>query len=153
MLDPADVGQYETGLWGGLILLGKAILNSPEAKRNEDGFIEDFHQGITSILGIYGGDDPEDNSGSLQYISIRHSGAELIPFVRGNGLTLGAVGNGTTIDFIEIYASGNDGIEWIGGNCNVKHAIVAFSGDDGFDYDRGANFNGQFWFSIGAEES
>jgi hypothetical protein len=154
--DPFDKTQFETGDWGGLIILGNAPLNSPESGRNAQGFIEEFIEGIPesrSDLGTFGGDDTEDNSGVIRYVSIRHGGAALIENEEINGLTLGGVGSETIIDYVEVYANSDDGIEWFGGNANVKHAVVAFCGDDSFDYDQGSNFKGQFWFSIGANEA
>jgi hypothetical protein len=53
-------------------------------------------------LAIYGGSNPNDNSGYLQYVSIRFGGIEIAPGNEINGLTLGGVGNGTTIDHIEV---------------------------------------------------
>ncbi len=153
--DPFDLDQFQTGLWGGLILLGNAPLNSPESGFNGE-FIEEFIEGIPeerSPLGAFGGNNPEDNSGIVRYVSIRHAGAELIANEEINGLTLGGVGRGTIVDFIEVYANDDDGIEWFGGNVDVKHAVVAFVADDSYDYDQGANFRGQFWFSIGANEA
>ncbi len=155
--DPFDLDQFQNGLWGGLIILGNAPLNSPESGFNEElGFIEEFIEGIPedrSPLGTFGGNDPTDNSGIVRYISIRHAGAELIANEEINGLTLGAVGSQTIVDFVEVYANADDGIEWFGGNCDVKHAVVAFVADDSYDWDQGFNGRGQFWFSIGANEA
>ena len=53
-----------------------------------------------------------------------------------NGITLGGVGSGTTIDHVEVIANLDDGIECFGGSVNVSHAVVAFQGDDGFDVDQ-----------------
>ena len=76
----------------------------------------------------YGGTYAADNSGVLQYVSIRHGGAEIGAGNEINGLTLGGVGNGTTIDHIEIFANKDDGIEFFGGSVNAKHLIVAYVG-------------------------
>jgi hypothetical protein len=67
-----------------------------------------------------------------------------------NGLTLGGVGSGTEIDYVEVFANLDDGIEWFGGTVDVKNATVAFCGDDAFDYDQGWRGRGQFWFAIQA---
>ncbi|NIW68063.1 T9SS C-terminal target domain-containing protein, partial [candidate division KSB1 bacterium] len=88
------------------------------------------------------------------YVSIRHGGFS-ISGVSGdeiNGLTMGAVGRGTTIEFIEVFANFDDGYEWFGGTVNTKYLVAAFCGDDGFDYDQGFRGKGQFWFSINAED-
>ncbi len=86
----------------------------------------------------------------LRYVSIRHSGFS-ISGVEGDeiqGLTLGAVGRGTTIEYVEIYASNDDGIEFFGGTVDIKYVVVAFCADDAFDTDQGWSGRGQFWFCI-----
>lgn len=84
----------------------------------------------------YGGSDATDNSGELQYVSIRHSGVIIGSNNEINGLTLGGVGSGTTIDHIEIYANLDDGIEFFGGTVNLNHAIVVKIDDDCYDIDQ-----------------
>ena len=76
---------------------------------------------------IYGGSDPADNSGILQYVSIRHGGAAIAPDNEINGLTLGSVGSGTTIDHIEIFANADDGIEWFGGTVALNMRCLHFA--------------------------
>ena len=102
---------------------------------------------------IYGGSDPADNSGILQYVSIRHGGAAIAPDNEINGLTLGSVGSGTTIDHIEIFANADDGIEWFGGTVAIKYAVSAFCGDEAFDYDQSWDGKGQFMFSITGDDT
>ena len=136
-------GYPDRQLWGGLILLGQAPTNQAET--------------LTQIEGIpveedatYGGNDPDDNSGVLEYVSIRHGGYS-ISGVQGdeiNGLTLGAVGRGTTIDHIEVFGNFDDCYEWFGGTVNTKYLVGAFCGDDSFDYDQGYRALGQFWFAL-----
>jgi len=136
------------GLWGGLVVLGNGTVARPGGS--------DFIEGIPneSRTEFGGGATPNDteSSGVLKYISIRHGGAELAPGSEINGLTLGAVGSGTEIDYVEIYANSDDGIEWFGGTVGVKHLVSAFCGDDGMDYDFGWRGKGQFWFMIQGED-
>ena len=142
---PDDVTPFERGLWGGVIVLGRATTN----RANVEGQIEGIEG---DARGTYGGDDDEDNSGVLKYISIRHGGIAIAPDNEINGLTLGAVGSGTTIEYIEVFANQDDGIEWFGGTVNTKWLSVAFCGDDSFDYDEGFRGLGQFWFTIQDDE-
>jgi hypothetical protein len=65
-----------------------------------------------------------------------------------NGLSLCAVGSGTTIEYVESYAIADDGFEWFGGTVNTKHLVSAFNDDDCFDHDQGYRGKGQFWFAI-----
>ena len=74
--------------------------------------------------------DDNDNSGILRYVSIRYAGASLVLGGEINGLTLGSVGRGTTIEHIDIIASADDAIEFFGGTVNVKYVAALFGNDD-----------------------
>ncbi len=126
------------GLWGGLIILGDAQLNSSPGESAIEGIA------TSETRGLYGGSNDADNSGTLQYVSIRHGGTDIGAGNEINGLTLGGVGSGTTIDHIEIIANNDDGIECFGGKPNIKHLVISYCGDDCFDYDEGYRGNVQF---------
>lgn len=128
--------------WGGLIILGNARLNSAPGESAIEGIP------TTEVRGLYGGNDDEDNSGVLKYVSIRHGGTDIGAANEINGLTLGGVGSETVIDHVEVFANKDDGIEFFGGTARVKHAVVAYVGDDAFDYDEGYRGFGQFWLSV-----
>ncbi len=136
---PTDNGQ-----WGGLIVLGDA----PAEKKGATSGIQ--IEGIDSgePRGSYGGATANDNSGVLKYLSIRYSGIGFEPGSELQGLTLGGVGSGTVIDYIDIFSSADDGIEIFGGTVNIKHVSVAFSTDDDFDFDLGWRGTGQYLFSL-----
>ena len=126
------LGVDTRGLWGGLLILGKA----PSSFTND---VEEVQiEGIptSDINGLYGGTDPSDNSGSFQYISIRHGGAEIGEGNEINGLTLGGVGTGTTINHIEVVANVDDGIEFFGGTVDASNLLVWGQGDDAIDIDQ-----------------
>ncbi len=123
------------GLWGGILILGKA----PISASNTSGDISEVQiEGIPTSdpNGLYGGNQPGDNSGTLKYISIRHGGTNIGAGNEINGLTLGGVGSGTIIENIEVVANQDDGIEWFGGSVNVKNAVVWNVGDDAIDTDQ-----------------
>jgi len=141
VMNPYDLNGQDRGLWGGVILLGNATTN-----RGIEGQIEGIPSGETRAT--YGGNDDDDNSGILTYVSIRHGGAELGPGDEINGLTMGAVGRQTVIDHVEVFSNLDDGYEWFGGTVNTSHLVAAFCGDDGFDYDEGWRGKNQFWFCI-----
>jgi len=137
----------DRGLWGGVILLGYAPTNNAGIRQIE---------GVNEIVGAgdnradYGGNDPDDSSGVMRYVSIRHTG-KAVGDQAGNeiqGLTMGAVGRGTTLEYIESYASDDDGFEWFGGTVDAKYLVSSFNNDDSFDWDEGYNGRGQFWFVI-----
>ena len=131
----------DRGLWGGLIVLGNAGLNTVPAIQQIEGIP------TAEVRGKYGGSNDEHNAGVLKYISIRHGGTNIGSDNEINGLTLGGVGSGTVIEHIEVIANQDDGIEFFGGTVSLKWAVVSNCGDDAFDYDQGWRGNGQFWYT------
>ncbi|TXB64753.1 hypothetical protein FRY74_09890 [Vicingus serpentipes] len=119
------------GLWGGVIILGDAPVSPSSGTTAE---VEGIPAGTAGTT--YGGSDVADNSGEFQYCSIRHGGIVLSGGNEINGLTLGGVGSGTTINHVEIYAGLDDGIEFFGGAVNVTDAIVIKIDDDCYDVDQ-----------------
>lgn len=137
-IEPGDIVSPNldpemNGLWGGLIILGKAPISV-----KGDGTTYQI-EGIpaSDVNGLYGGSDAADNSGILKYVSIRHGGANIGEGNEINGLTLGGVGSGTTIENIEVVANQDDGIEFFGGTVTVKNVVVWNAGDDALDTDQG----------------
>ncbi|MCU0401446.1 MAG: hypothetical protein MUE75_10635 [Algoriphagus sp.] len=120
------------GLWGGLLILGRA--RGSFASDVQEIQIEGIPASDTN--GLYGGSNDADNSGVLRYISIRHGGANIGEGNEINGLTLGGVGSGTVIENVEVVANQDDGIEWFGGTVSVKNALIWNSGDDAVDTDQ-----------------
>ena len=118
------------GLWGGVIILGNAPISADAASVQIEGIPP------SDPNGLYGGNNPTDNSGVLKYVSIRHGGTNIGEGNEINGLTLGGVGSGTTIDYVEIVSNQDDGIEWFGGTVNVTNALVWNTGDDAIDCDQ-----------------
>lgn len=118
------------GLWGGLLILGKAPISADATTAQIEGIP------ASDVNGLYGGSDASDNSGVLKYVSVRHGGANIGEGNEINGITLGGVGSGTTIDYVEVVANQDDGIEWFGGSVNVSNAVVYNAGDDAIDTDQ-----------------
>ena len=149
----ADLTLDDTSLWGGIIILGKAILNDAGnpflgGDTLNERVIEGFPSGGNDDLVSYGGLDDKDNSGELKYVSIRYGGYEFAANNEINGLTLGAVGSGTKISYVEVYNNSDDGIEFFGGTVDTHHMVMAFNEDESFDIDQGYRGRGQFWFAI-----
>ena len=113
-----------------MIVLGNAPISADAASVQIEGIPPSDQNGF------YGGSDAADNSGSIKYISIRHGGANIGEGNEINGLTLGGVGSGTTIENIEIVSNQDDGIEWFGGAVSVKNVVVWNTGDDAIDTDQ-----------------
>ena len=137
-LDPANgvksaLLNTDVGLWGGIIILG----NAPVSLDNEED--QTFYIGLdpANDNSYYGGENKEDNSGVIEYVSIRHGGVFMGTGSESNGLTLCGVGAKTTLNQIEIFANQDDGIEFFGGTANVSNLIVHASADDAIDIDEG----------------
>jgi hypothetical protein len=136
-------GSRSYGDWGGLVLCGKGITN-----KHDSGVGVGVAEG--GIGSLYGGTDANDNSGVLQYVRIEFPGIGLTATANSeiNGLTLYAVGAGTTIDHIQVSYSGDDSYEWFGGSVKMKY-LVAFRGwDDDWDTDNGFSGKVQFFVSL-----
>ncbi|GJQ63287.1 MAG: hypothetical protein SCALA702_23400 [Melioribacteraceae bacterium] len=139
--DPTDITLPTSALWGGVIVLGAATVNTPDGISYIEGIPE-------SPKSQFGGQDDDDNSGVLRYVSIRHGGSKLGTGDEINGLTMGAVGRGTTVEYIEVFNNDDDGYEWFGGTVNSKYLVSAFNADDAFDHDNGYRGKMQFLFAI-----
>jgi hypothetical protein len=128
------------GLWGGVIVLGKARISASNSTTGAQ-LSEVQIEGIPTSdpNGLYGGTDDADNSGVIKYVSIRHGGTLIGSGNEINGLTLGGVGSGTVIDHIEVVANQDDGIEWFGGTVSVSNVVIWNSYDDGLDTDQAWN--------------
>lgn len=134
------VGSRAAGDWGGLVICGNAKINVTGGEAEIEG----------GLGAKYGGTDDNDNSGSLQYVRIEFAGYAFQTDKEINGLTLGAVGRGTVIDYVQVSYSNDDSYEWFGGTVNCKH-LIAFSGlDDEFDTDYG--FSGYVQYIVGLRD-
>lgn len=137
--------RTDRGLWGGVVLLGKAPLNVAS-----ESVVEGLPE--TDTRAFYGGDEESDNSGVFRYVSIRYTGITVEANKELQGLTLGTVGSGTVIEYVESFNSDDDGFEFFGGTVNTNHLASVFATDDAFDYDQGFSGNHQFWFVLQGTE-
>jgi hypothetical protein len=142
-------GSRSAGDWGGVIILGKAPVNQVTNGVNEvviEGGLLPTAGGAASKYTTYGGTDAADNSGTMKYVRIEYAGIPFAPDNEINGLTMGGVGSGTTLDYIEVYRSGDDAFEWFGGTVNAKHLLSIGAWDDDFDTDFG--YSGKVQFAL-----
>ena len=131
------------GLWGGLIINGRA----PIANEGGTAAVE----GLTGVL--YGGSDPDDNSGVLRYVRVWNGGSSIAPDNEINGITLAGVGRGTTVEYCEVALNLDDGFEMFGGTVDLKYCSAVSVGDDAFDTDAGYQGRGQFLLVVRADDS
>jgi hypothetical protein len=144
------VGQRSFADWGGIVMMGNApIAASVNGVCSSSNTFEGFNvpSWPNPARNVYGGTDPNDNSGSIQYNRIEFCGGGIAAANREvNGLTLCGVGKGTTILAVEVSASGDDGFEFFGGNVDARALISYNNKDDDFDFDEG--YNGRIQFAI-----
>jgi hypothetical protein len=127
------VGQRNRGDWGGMIINGRAPLNLPGGVGLGEG-----------DTGVYGGTDPDDNSGILRFVRVEFAGIEFSPDNELNGIAFQGVGRGTIVDHIQVSYNKDDGIEMFGGSVDIKHAVLTNIGDDSVDWTFGWNGRMQF---------
>jgi hypothetical protein len=137
------VGARDRGDWGGIIILGNAFVNQ-STKPSIEGITPNQTYGSSLAEAATPATNATENSGSIQYTRIEYAGIELTPNNETNSLTLGAVGNGTTVEYVQVSFGGDDGFEWFGGTVNAKHLISLSTWDDDFDTDFGFGGNVQF---------
>ncbi len=155
ILDEIEPGEISSpnldesfnGLWGGLIVLGNATISADASEVQIEGIP------VTDANGLYGGSNDADNSGIISYVSIRHGGTLLGEGNEINGLTLGGVGSGTTINHVEVVGNLDDGIEFFGGTVNASNLLVWSQGDDAIDIDQGYSGTINNVITIGSSNS
>jgi hypothetical protein len=116
-----------------LIINGRASLNVPGGQAAGEG-----------DTGVYGGNDDNDNSGTLRYVRVEFAGTEFSPDNELNGIAFQGVGRETSVDFVQIHMNRDDGLEWFGGTVDIKHAVVSNAADDSFDWTQGWRGRAQF---------
>ncbi len=126
----------DQGLWGGLIVNGNAPINDC----NVDGVTggsADCEKSGEGASGLFGGDNPNDNSGIYQYLQVKYAGNLINDEDELNGIAFQGVGSGTTCDHIQVHNNADDGIEFFGGNIECKYLILTGIGDDSIDWTDG----------------
>ena len=119
-------GERTPGDWGGIVILGKAKTNRSSEPTIEGG-----------IGRPYGGTNDQDNSGILKYVRIEYAGIAALPNSEINGLTLGGVGSGTTIEYVQTIYANDDAFEFCGGTVSPKNLYAYATADDDYDFDFG----------------
>jgi len=128
-------GSKTPGDWGGVVILGRAKTNRSSTPIIEGG-----------IDRPYGGTDDADNSGTFRYVRIEYAGIAAFANSEINSLTLGGVGSGTTIEYVQTSYSNDDAYEFFGGKVNCKYLVAAYTADDDFDFDFG--YTGKIQFAV-----
>jgi hypothetical protein len=127
------IGQRGRGDWGGLIINGRAPVNLEGGQGEGEG-----------DTGIYGGTNPNDNSGVFRYVRVEFSGIEFSPDNELNGIAFQGVGRGTTVDHVQAHMSRDDAMEWFGGTADGKYLVMSNAADDSVDWTFGWSGRLQF---------
>lgn len=124
----SDASAPAAGDWGGLIILGSAPVNSVSGNATSTSEIASLP---------YGGTVTNDNSGILRYVRVQYSGGSADGQSENNGISFYGVGNGTTVEYVQVFEGKDDGIEFFGGTVNVSYASVVNAQDDSIDWTEG----------------
>lgn len=116
------------GDWGGLVLLGEAVINLQGGVGMAEGF---------PIPPTYGGTDPAHDCGSLRYVRVEYAGFAISEGNELNGITFYACGTGTKASYLQSHMGLDDGIEFFGGAFDLDHIVVTGAADDSMDMDQG----------------
>jgi hypothetical protein len=134
---PQRVGSRAQQDWGSLVLLGAAPLNVTGGTAILEGLPSDPAY-------TYGGQNAADDSGIVRYVRLEFGGFPIATNQEINGLTLGGVGNGTVLDYIQVLHNKDDGFEFFGGTVNASHLLGVDIADDALDFDFGYSGSVQF---------
>ncbi len=143
--DYGTIGDLH-GVWGGIVLCGKAFVNMDSATLGTATILVEGTDTSLTLNG--GGSDDNDSSGEISYVQIRYGGSVLKDGGEINGLTMYGVGRGTKLHHIEVYNNQDDMFEFFGGCVNTKYLVAWGAGDDIFDSDNGYRGKNQFLFGV-----
>ncbi len=126
----SNASSPSSGNWGGIVMCGRAPINSTGSGST--------NTATTEVGGLsYGGNIADDDSGTLRYVRVEYAGGAIDGNAELNGVSLYAIGNGTEIDFVQVYKGSDDGFEFFGGTVNASHLVVTDAEDDSIDWTEG----------------
>jgi len=137
----SDAASPSPGDWGGLVIAGNAPTNKGVDVISEVGDL------------AYGGNDSTDNSGSITYLRVEYTGATYSNDKEFNGVSFFGVGSGTTVEYIQSFNGGDDGIEFFGGTVDGNYLVSINSGDDSIDFADGWTGSGSNWYIAGGAKA
>ncbi len=141
----AAIEQDTKGIWGGVIINGRAPINACQDGSATGGTVDCEKQGEGSS-GPFGGASADDDSGQIFYTRVEYAGVQLTSTDELNGIAFQGVGSGTQIDYVQVYNNLDDCFEWFGGTVNATHLIATGCGDDSLDWTDG--YTGSIQYAI-----
>ena len=148
----ATIDQDTKGIWGGVILNGRAPINSCADATATGGTIECEKSGEGSS-GLFGGATADDDSGQVFYTRVEYAGVRLTTEDELNGIAFQGVGTGTEVEYVQVYNNLDDCYEWFGGTVSAKHMLATGCGDDQFDWTDGWQGSLQYGIAYGGVAS
>jgi trimeric autotransporter adhesin len=135
----AAAGSRAPQDWGGLVINGRAPINSSDNTAGDPGSAPG-----EADTGRFGGDNAADDSGVLRYVRVEFAGKDVDPENELNGIAFQGVGSGTEVEYVQVHMTQDDGIEFFGGTVNVKHVVITGANDDNIDWTDGWAGKAQF---------
>ena len=133
------VGQRRPGDWGGLVIVGNAVINRTGVEIEIEGTntASGTAPGTNYKVTYNGGTTNSDNSGELRYVRVEYAGYAPSPNAELNSFSFAAVGSGTKLSFLQSMAGLDDSFEFWGGAVDATNLVSYESGDDHFDMSEG----------------
>ena len=122
------------GDWGGLVICGRAPINRGAIASAE----------VSELT--YGGTNPTESSGEIRYLRVEYCGAAFNSEKEFNGVSFFGVGNGTVVEFVQVYHGADDGFEFFGGTVNTSNLVAIGNEDDEFDWTEGWSGTNTNWY-------
>ncbi|MEZ6000863.1 hypothetical protein [Hyphomonas sp.] len=144
--------QDTKGIWGGVILNGRAPINACADAAATGGTVGCEKSGEGSS-GFFGGATSDDDSGQLFYTRVEYAGVRLTNDDELNGIAFQGVGSGTEVEYVQVYNNLDDCYEWFGGTVSAKHLLATGCGDDQFDWTDGWQGSLQYGIAYGGVAS
>ncbi len=146
------VADTDRGLWGGLVINGNAPINDCIDATATGGTAACEKSGEGSS-GLFGGDNPTDSSGTLQYMQVKYAGNLINDEDELNGIAFQGVGSGTTCDHIQVHNNADDGVEFFGGSVQCNYLVLTGIGDDSLDWTDGWVGGSQYVLVVQADDA
>ena len=138
------VGPEDVQQWGGIVINGFGVTNKCDYTGSLSAgnlATTDCHVDAEGAAGLdesqYGGDNNADSSGRMEYVVVKHTGAEVANGDELNGITFGGVGSNTIVKNLQVYSTYDDGIEMFGGAVSFENFVAVYVRDDSIDIDEG----------------
>ena len=134
--DPSSITNATKGIWGGLVINGRAPINAC-IEASATGGTVDCEKSGEGASGLFGGATADDDSGRLRYTRVQYAGVRLTNDDELNGIAFQGVGSGTEVSYVQVANNLDDGIEWFGGTVSADHVVITGVGDDSIDWTDG----------------